>query len=124
MFKKAGYIILTSLLLIATVGFVVSRHYCEDVLVSVALDAPADKCTNAMNDDCCNDESEYVVLKVDYTQPAVEELTIAETDVLNTEINSLFDEFAPENTVNNLHLVFVPPHGKNKVLSLNQSFLL
>ena len=124
MFKKAGYIILTSLLLLVTVGFVVSRHYCDDILVSVALDAPADKCSDAMSDNCCHDDSEYMVLKTDYTQPVVEKLTVAETDVLFNEINFLFDEFAPENTVNNLHLVFVPPLGKNKALSLNQSFLL
>ena len=124
MFKKAGYIILTSLLLIVTVGFVVSRHYCDDMLVSVALDAPADHCDHSMNDNCCHDESEYMVLKTDYTQPVTEELTVAETDVLLNEINPLFAEFAPENTADDLHLVFVPPHGKNMALSLNRSFLL
>ena len=124
MFRKAGYIILTSLLLIVTVGFVVSGHYCNDMLYSVALDTPADKCDHSMNDNCCHDKSEYIILKIDYTQPVIKELTIAETDILFNEENSFFNELFPENTVTGLYLPFVPPHGKNLALSLNQSFLL
>ncbi len=124
MFKKAGYIILTSLLIFSTVGFVVSRHYCNNQLISVSVDSPADKCSDNMKDDCCNDENQYVVLHVDFTQPVVEEMTISEINIFSIELDSLFKEVASANTTSNPPLPVVPRAGHNAALSLIQSFLL
>lgn len=124
MFKKAGYIILISLLILSTVGFVVSRHYCNNQLISVSVDSPADKCSDNMKDDCCNDKNKYVVLHVDFTQPVVEEMTISEINIFSIELDSLFKEVASANATSNPPLPVVPIAGHNAALSLIQSFLL
>ena len=128
MFKKAGTILLTSLLILSMVGFVVSRHYCNNILVSLAVDTPADKCgdgmTDTMNNGCCHDVNEYVVLKTDFIQPPVEQLNIAVVDILDFELASLLEGPSTENTNSRPFLqVFLKP-GKSKSLALIQSYLL
>ena len=124
MLRKTGYIILTSLLILSTVGFVVSRHYCDDMLVSVAIDSHADQCTSDMDGDCCHDESEYLVLKTDYTQPAVEKLTVAVIDVLDIELSTLLVEPSANLFHSTRQTGVCPIPGKHSYISVIQSFLL
>ncbi|NOX85654.1 MAG: hypothetical protein GXO86_06785 [Chlorobi bacterium] len=124
MLKKAGYIIVISLLIFSTVGFVISRHYCNNTLVSVAVDSPADKCSDNMNNNCCNEESAYIVLKTDFTQSAAEKITVVVINILNVDLNSLFEEVATEVTTNYRNPLILPIPGHNAALSLIQYFIL
>lgn len=59
MLKKVFHIILALMLLTATNGYAVSKHYCGDKLVSVSLFAEANDCCDGLSDDCCRNTSEY-----------------------------------------------------------------
>ncbi len=124
MLKKAGYIILISLLIFSTVGFVVSRHYCNNEFISVSVDSPADKCSDKMNNDCCNDENRYVVLHVDFTKPVAEKIAIAEIDNFNIKLNLLFDESFSNVTFSNRLSRFFTDPGRKKIFSIVGSYLL
>ncbi len=124
MLKNAGYILLTSLLLLTTVGFVISRHYCNNILVSTSLDIPAGSCNHSMDDDCCHNSNNYIVLKAYFVQPESKTTTIAVNEVLDIKTDSFFEEHLSENRGILSALMFVPPKGKNIAQLLNYSFLL
>ncbi|MCF6171332.1 MAG: hypothetical protein L3J31_00410 [Bacteroidales bacterium] len=124
MLKKISYITLASLLVFSTVGFDISRHYCGQLLVSVSLVSQADRCCSDMDGNCCHDENEYVVLKVDFTQSAAEQLSIAVINIRNVEFNSLLDEALSSTSNSSCFTPFIPKPGTNKFLSIIQSYLL
>lgn len=122
--KKTIYIILASVLIFSTVGLDVSKHYCGQLLVSISIDSPVNKCCGDMDSNCCHDKSEYVVLKVDYTQSAAEQLSIAVINILSIGFNSHLTEVLSSNTHSSHLFPFLPKQGTNKFLSIIQSFLL
>ena len=65
MLKIVSHIILSVLLLISSIGMVVSKHYCGTTLVSVHLDKEADSCCGE-GADCCHNENEFFQIKDDY----------------------------------------------------------
>jgi hypothetical protein len=69
MLKKVSHIILSSLLLISSIGMVVSKHYCGTTLVSVNVDKEADSCCGA-GADCCHNENEFFQVKDDFVVAA------------------------------------------------------
>lgn len=76
MLKKTGYIALATLLILTTVGFVISRHYCNGELVSIQVDLPADNCCDEDADNCCTNERTGVFLVFESTQPTSEEVIV------------------------------------------------
>lgn len=78
-----------------------------------------------MNNNCCKEENEYIVLKTDFTQSVAEKVTVVVINILNIEYNSLFKkEVASEVTTNYRNPQIMPLPGHNASLSLTQSFLL
>ena len=77
LFRKIANIFLAVLLLVATTGVTLNKHYCMGRLKSVAVFVSANPCDNGMEDPmpCCKDTSEE--LKVD-------ELTKASFDFKST----------------------------------------
>ena len=49
---KISHIVIVLLLLVSTTGFSISKHYCENHLVSVAINKNAEPCNNH-EDSCC-----------------------------------------------------------------------
>ncbi len=92
MFRKTGHIILATLLLIATTGFSVSKHYCGSHLVEVAINSEIEPCCGDMgNSNCCHNETEYFQLKEDIVSPASFENTrIASFDILFPLVFAIF----------------------------------
>ena len=68
MLKKIGHIVLSLLLLLATTGMAVSKHYCGDSLVSTVLFGEADPCCESGS--CCQNESSFYQLDEDFSAPA------------------------------------------------------
>ncbi|MBN1415187.1 MAG: hypothetical protein JW973_08820 [Bacteroidales bacterium] len=66
MMKKLVNIFVSFLLLTATTGFTISRHYCGSELVSLSIDKAAKKCCDAETGSCCHNESEHYQLKEDF----------------------------------------------------------
>lgn len=69
MFKKVSHIILSALLLIASIGMVVSKHYCGTTLVSVNIDKEVDSCCGE-GADCCHNENVFFQVKDDFVVAA------------------------------------------------------
>ena len=57
-------IITACLLLVSTTGFSLSRHYCGEVLVEVAVNRQAETCCS--DPDCCHTETEFYQLDEDF----------------------------------------------------------
>ena len=124
MLKKISYIVLASLLIFSTVGFDISKHYCGQLLISVSLNSQANNCCDDMTENCCHNEDEYVVLKVDFTQTAAEQLSIAVINILSVDLDSILDETMASATHSSLLFQFVPKPRTNTYLSIIQSYIL
>jgi hypothetical protein len=78
MIQKAGHIILSVLMLIATIGITVSKHYCgNDVMYHLFSEETCDMESMPMNSmhencekdaNCCHTETENIQLHIDYLQ--------------------------------------------------------
>ena len=64
MTRKIINISIVLLLLTATIGISVSRHYCGEILVDVAVNSHADDCGMPM--DCCTNETQLFVIDNDF----------------------------------------------------------
>jgi len=56
--------LITTLLLISTTGFSISKQYCGTTLVSVNIDKEADSCCG--DADCCHNENQFFQVKDDF----------------------------------------------------------
>jgi hypothetical protein len=124
MLKKFSHIILSSLLLVSTMGVVVSKHFCEGTFESVSVFHAADSCCDM--DGCCHNEDQFFKVKDDFSAPVVFSAPmLAELDILGF---SLFDadlllSLETENP-NPLYADSPPPPTIQKALSLKQVYRL
>jgi hypothetical protein len=85
MLKKFSHIILSVVLLVSTMGMIVSKHYCSGSFVSASIFHEAKSCCG--DSDCCHNEDQFYQVKDDFSAPVV--LTapvLAELDVLGHEM--------------------------------------
>ncbi|HEC43463.1 MAG TPA: hypothetical protein ENI20_11600 [Bacteroides sp.] len=66
MLRKIGHIVVSAILLLATVGLTIDKHYCDTRLVSISILGDTETCCD-MEDGCCHDESDTFLLTTDYT---------------------------------------------------------
>ncbi len=67
MTRKLINILLTLLILIATIGVSVSKHYCAGDLVEVAINSHTNGCSDSgMPMDCCTDDTQLYAIDDDY----------------------------------------------------------
>lgn len=112
------------LLLLPTIGFTVSRHYCCGKLISSSLFVEADSCCES--DDCCKNETEAFQFDEDFSVSLILELPASiQIDLfeipllainLTTEGIAVLDDFLLTNPL--------PPPKTQTLLALRQSFLL
>lgn len=124
MIKIYSHIIISLLLLVTTTGMAVSKHFCDELLVSTSFFAETEACCDG--DACCHHESEFFQLKDDF-QPSMPEKVPAsvEIELISYEVMSL----TPEDLSSTFHNTFAenkPPSPPKiqTVLSLKQSYLL
>jgi len=123
MLKRFSHIGLSLLLLISTVGFAVSKHYCGDALVDIAFNENAENCCDTGS--CCHNETQVFQLDEDFSVPQIANAPeLQETAVFG------FTIFVASQTpvVNDSELTFnnnsPPPSTVDEFLSLRQVFLL
>lgn len=124
MFKITSHIILSALLLIATMGLTISKHYCDGKLVTTSLFIEANSCCDS--DNCCHNENEYFQLDEDYSVVSVSEIPQStEFELLDLAVLiSSFDILEVEKSKKS-HVGDLPPPPKIQiVLSRKQSYLL
>ncbi|MFP4488184.1 MAG: HYC_CC_PP family protein [Bacteroidales bacterium] len=109
------------LLLIATAGITVSKHYCGDKLEAVALINSPDACCDM--ESCCHDETQVFMLDNDFTYTPEEPVNIPGFKTLEVPGYSI----AASLPVNSPFIVFndrPQPPGLRTYLASIQSFLL
>jgi hypothetical protein len=122
MYRKISHITIFIMLLSATTGMAVSKHFCNGLLISFSIYMEADSCCDK---DCCQDQSEFVQLDEEFQLtessevPAITELGLlfAGPEHFNFSFrNEYLQVQKPENEP--------PPPGTNTLLSLRQTYLL
>lgn len=124
MLKRISHISLSLILLISTVGFAVSKHYCGDALVDVAFNENADSCCD--DGACCHNETLIYQLDEDFSAPQItsapdlpEMVTFGVTAffaINQTPSEHLAETFYQNNSP--------PPTTISETLSFRQVFLL
>jgi hypothetical protein len=112
------------LLLLSTIGFTVSKHYCCGELISRSLFVEADSCCES--DDCCKNETEAFQFDEDFSVspilelPASVQIDLLEIPLLATNLTTegiaVLDDFLLTDSL--------PPPKTQSFLAIRQSFLL
>ena len=124
MLKKISHIVLSLLLLVATMGMTVSKHYCKGDLYSVSVNG-SDKSSCDMGN-CCHDETQNIKINNDFSVPSIASIPVlAGFDILgqvtleNPEIYPLH-----EKDINFGYVESPPLLPILETLSVKQEYLL
>ena len=124
MLRKTSHIILSSLLLFATVGITISKHHCGGNHVSTSIFGEAKSCCD--KEGCCQNESDFFQLDEDCYLVSVSEIPhSSEFELLDLTILILNRaKFNLEGT-DDFFVANAPLPAKiQTVLSQNQTYLL
>ncbi|NCA85431.1 MAG: hypothetical protein EOM83_07630 [Clostridia bacterium] len=124
MLKRIIHIALSFVLLVTTIGMVVSKHYCQDDLVSVSLFTDAESCCDMAN--CCHNETEVFQLKADFSIPVISSIpNQTEHPVFGYDL-LVEENFDCSETAFVSHEIIEapPPPTIRRILTLQQAFLL
>jgi len=123
MMKRFINILVTGLFFFTTTGFTVTRHYCGDNLISVAIDSTPVGC--GMNGGCCHNESTLFQLKEDITLTQAVDLDTEFSFDIQAYQNELIILNPTEAFVSNSYLKYeIPPPDLSVYLAEIQSFRL
>ncbi|MBZ4677050.1 MAG: hypothetical protein JG782_1670 [Anaerophaga sp.] len=115
--------IMVCLLLISTTGLAVSKHYCDDELISVKLNNEADPCCE--DGACCHTENQFLHLDEDFlaVAPQINLEYFYAFDLIMT--TSEVEISMPENCfITSFNYTAPPPRCIGTRLALQQVFLL
>ena len=130
MFKKANHIILSVLLLIASIGLTISKHYCAGDLISTSLFVEANDCCgdvdSCTNEDSCENESTFFHLDDDFSLTTTNEIPVSkEIEVFQPASITLAEDVVSNNESLDFIISNSPPPQKTRTaLSKRQSYLL
>jgi len=124
LFKKIRNITIIFLLLISTTGVSLSKHYSGGTLYSVSLIGDAESCCEVPCE-CCNDETDFMKLDVDYLISTFDNPEIKIIDLLidSEFIVSSFDSFEFLSIDIFKYYPDISPPKEEEHLSFFQSFL-
>jgi hypothetical protein len=123
MLKSFSHIILSFLLLTATTGMAVSKHFCDEFLISTSFFAESEACCDDGN--CCHNETTFYQVDEDFSAPqTVNTPNLKEIVVLGFTI-LVFNQTPVVKHFKTFHNNNSPPPLKvSEFLSLRQVFLL
>jgi len=124
MLKRFSHISLSLLLLISTVGFAVSKHYCGDALVDIAFNENAENCCDTGS--CCHNETQLYQLDEDFSAPAISTVPVmSELKILGHDLFASIGLVLPETETDAPGFAESPPILPiQKTLALKEVFLL
>jgi hypothetical protein len=124
MVKRISHISLSFLLLIATAGFAVSKHYCGEDLVSVNLFNEAESCCDDGN--CCHNETVFYQVGEDFAVPGFIPLPHVYGVCLFPGLpDESFGRYCRHEKTDSDEEREIPPRPKiHEILSLKQTWLL
>ena len=127
MFKRITHILTAILLLVTTMGFSVSTHYCGSSLIEISINSVAEPCCSGMaNSGCCHDETEYFQFDEDFVSSIViEDIQISDFDILFplAIVYILNGSDGVDNDILNF-AESPPPPNLHSTLSLFQTYLI
>ena len=124
MLRKTSHIILSVLLLVTTMGLVISKHYCGDSFVSISLFTEGESCCEM--DGCCHNETNFYQVDKDFSIISLSEIPVASEfnlfgfTILLNEANEEFIDVAKNLIVSESP----PPPPIQITLSKRQVYLL
>jgi hypothetical protein len=124
MIKRVSHIGLIFLLLSATTGMTVSKHYCGNFLVSTVFFGEAESCCDSGN--CCHNESAFYQLDEDFSIPASAQIP----QIIDFKLFAFIVEPSLEIFGDKIEKTFyterepLPPPNIQTVLSLKQAWIL
>src|SRR5690554_2125540 len=126
MFRNVSHIVLALLLLSATTGMAVSKHFCGDFLISTSLYTEAETCCDDGN--CCQNETIFYQVDEDFVTPVFSQLPdVNDIDLFQETLNIFNVLFIPASaSVSFLPVTGQPPPPPTTqtILSLEQTWLL
>lgn len=124
MFKYLIHIVFSFLLLFATTGLAMSKHFCGEYLISTSLFAEADSCCDT--EGCCRNETDLYQVNEYFSTPDPHQLPdLMRLDLLLSVVNRYVAPFTKE--ISNSFFSGKrppPPYKIQKLLSKIQSYLL
>ncbi|MFA8450246.1 MAG: hypothetical protein ACEPOW_06105 [Bacteroidales bacterium] len=125
MIKIASHIILSLMLLVSTIGIAISKHYCNDNLISTAVYSNADAC--CASDKCCEHKTEFNQIDTDYSASPSIHIPESAHFILSLFSLTIMNLYDTENTWLS-KFVFTehpPPIANNQtLLAIKQIYLL
>ncbi len=118
MFRKLIHIIVSMLLLVTTAGFTVSKHFCENQLVSVSLSSSAESCDSGQDRDCCHDSSAHFQVEDNFTLKQVS--FIPDIPASKDSFFKVFNISIKENSTNKNHKTAVNIFFRKECQNLSQ----
>ena len=124
MLRKFSHIILSTLLLVSTMGMVVSKHFCGNSFVSSAVFHQAKSCCG--DSDCCHNENSFYKVNDDFSATSVVATPVLTViDILGYDLFAEILTTIPEIEILSFEISDSPPPPKiQTVLSLEQQYLL
>lgn len=130
MIRKISHITIVFLLLVLTMGFTVSKHYCGETLVDVSvLTGNASGCSDDDNScdmgSCCHNENHVYQLQENYTSPLVlDHITFFPIELATMTLELLHEGLLAEENTTVFHIESPPPKLVSEVLSDLQVYRL
>lgn len=123
MLKSFSHIILSFLLLAVTTGMAVSKHFCDEFLISTSLFAESEPCCN--DGVCCHNETLLYQLDEDFSAPQITNAPeLHEITVWGFKVFVASQTPADKHSTTFHNTNSPPPSTVNEFLSLKQVFLL
>jgi len=70
MTKKIFHITILVILVVSTIGFTITKHYCGGDLIDLSIAGDVEDCCD-MEEGCCHNEQQNYQLEENYTTPVV-----------------------------------------------------
>ena len=123
MFRSLSHIILAFLLLSSTTGMAVSKHFCDEFLISTSIFSESEPCCD--DGDCCHNETAFFQVDEDFSTPqTVNAPDLQEIAVLGFTI-LVFNQIPADELTKTFHNNNSPPPSTvTEFLSLRQVYLL
>ncbi len=119
--------IIAALLMITTMGFSVSKHYCGTRLIEVSINSTIEPCCKDVGtSSCCHDETEYFRFDKDYVSPVIadnDQITIFDILFPAVAVYLLDNSVIVEKDILNF-AESPPPLALHTKLSLFQTYLI
>ncbi len=70
MTKNFFHITILVIMMVSTMGFTITKHYCGEDLIDLSIASEVENCCD-MEGDCCHNEQQTYQMEEDYTAPVV-----------------------------------------------------